>query len=218
MGLPCGNATQISQSAAALDAELSGRKLPPLMTAEVDRGIALPAAAIKSGSHYRIELESGSVIDGRFTAPKGEDALLSPIDEPGYHTLVINEQRMTLAVAPSRCYTVADAWRTLHARHSTRNAPPLWGIAAQVYGLRRTGDGGIGDYSALAQLAVGKREARRARARRQSDARDVQRRAGPLQPVFAVVALVAERHAYRSGRRVRRGRRARRDRSAQARR
>ena len=43
MGLPCGNATQIRHSAATLEAELSGRKLPPLMTAEVERGIALPA-------------------------------------------------------------------------------------------------------------------------------------------------------------------------------
>jgi len=153
MGLPCGNATQIRQSAAALDAELSGRKLPPLMTAQVGRGIALPAAALKSGSHYRIELESGSIIDGRFTAPKGEEALLAPIDEPGYHTLVIHEQRVTLAVAPSRCYTVADAWRSL--RDDERAvAPPLWGVATQLYGLRRVGDGGIGDYSALAQIAA----------------------------------------------------------------
>ena len=154
MGLPCKNATQIRQSAAALEAELSGRKLPPLMTAEVGRGIALPAAPIRAGSHYRIELESGSIIDGRFTAPKGEEALLAPIDEPGYHTLVINEQRMTLAVAPSRCYTVADAWRALHDDSSAAPVPPLWGVAAQLYGLRRTGDGGIGDYSALAQMAV----------------------------------------------------------------
>ncbi|RKR37453.1 4-alpha-glucanotransferase [Paraburkholderia sp. BL17N1] len=156
MGLPCGNATEIRHSAAALEAELSGRKLPPLMTAEVGRGIALPIAAIKSGSHYRIELESGSIIDGRFTAPKGEEALLAPIDEAGYHTLVIHEQRITLAVAPPRCYTVADAWRTLDddAGSDDMPAPPLWSIAAQLYGLRRTGDGGIGDYSALAQIAV----------------------------------------------------------------
>src|ERR1700743_566393 len=156
MGLQCGNATQIRQSAAALDAELSGRKLLPLMTAECGRGIALPAASVKSGSRYRIELESGALIDGRFTAPKGEAALLSPIDEAGYHTLVIHEQRITLAVAPPRCYTVADAWRTLHTDVTGDDtpAPPLWGIAAQLYGLRRTGDGGIGDYSALAQIAV----------------------------------------------------------------
>ena len=152
MGLPCGNATQIRQSAAALEAELSGRKLPPLMTVECGRGIALPAAAIKSGSHYRIELESGSLIDGRFTAPKGEAALLSPIDEPGYHTLVLNDHRMTLAVAPARCYTVADAWRALHG--DDKKTPPMWGIAAQIYGLRRVGDGGIGDYTALTTLAI----------------------------------------------------------------
>ena len=151
MGLPCGNATQIRQSAAALEAELSGRKLPPLMTAECGRGINLPAAAIRANSHYRIELESGAVIDGRFTAPKGEAALLSPVDEPGYHTLVINDHRITLAVAPARSYTVADAWQSLK-RNATM--PPLWGVAAQLYGLRRTGDGGIGDYSALAQLAA----------------------------------------------------------------
>ncbi|MBP0592094.1 4-alpha-glucanotransferase [Paraburkholderia sp. LEh10] len=152
MGLPCGNATQIRQSAAALEAELSGRKLPPLMTVECGRGIALPAAAVKSGSHYRIELESGSLIDGRFTAPKGEAALLSPIDEPGYHTLLLNDHRMTLAVAPARSYTVADAWRAM--RGGDAKPPPLWGIAAQIYGLRRVGDGGIGDYTALTTLAI----------------------------------------------------------------
>ncbi|QYD72353.1 4-alpha-glucanotransferase [Paraburkholderia edwinii] len=155
MGLQCGNATQIRQSAAALDAELSGRKLPPLMTAECGRGIALSAASVKSGSRYRIELESGALIDGRFTAPKGEAALLAPIDEAGYHTLVINDHRMTLAVAPARCYTVDDAWRTLHADDADKKTtPPLWGIAAQIYGLRRIGDGGIGDYTALATLAI----------------------------------------------------------------
>ncbi|MEM5384235.1 4-alpha-glucanotransferase [Paraburkholderia phymatum] len=153
MGLPCATATQVRQSTAALEAELSGRKLPPLMTVECGRGIALPAAAIKSGSHYRIELESGSLIDGRFTAPRGEAALLSPIDEPGYHTLVLNDHRMTLAVAPPRCYTVADAWHAMHGDDDA-SPPPLWGIAAQIYGLRRIGDGGIGDYTALATLAI----------------------------------------------------------------
>ncbi|SAK96004.1 4-alpha-glucanotransferase [Caballeronia fortuita] len=152
LGLPCGNATQLKQSLAAVDAEMSGRKLPPLITAEVDRGIALPVSAAKQGARYRIELESGEVIDGRFTSPKGETALLSPIAEPGYHTLVINDHRTTLAVAPARCYTVDDAWRTIDEDAS--NAPPLWGVAAQVYGLRRNGDGGIGDFTALASLAT----------------------------------------------------------------
>ncbi|SAK94948.1 4-alpha-glucanotransferase [Caballeronia hypogeia] len=152
LGLPCGNATQIKHSTAAVDAELSGRKLPPLITAEVDRGIALPVSAAKSGARYRIELESGEIIDGRFTSPKGEIALLSPIAEPGYHTLVINDHRTTLAVAPARCFTLDDAWRTLD--EDAKHTPPLWGVAAQVYGLRRNGDGGIGDFTALAALAT----------------------------------------------------------------
>ncbi|MFM0053259.1 4-alpha-glucanotransferase [Caballeronia grimmiae] len=152
LGLPCGNATQIKQSMAAVDAEASGRKLPPLITAEVDRGIALPVSVAKSGARYRVELESGEIIDGRFTSPKGETALLAPIAEPGYHTLVINDHRTTLAVAPARCYTIDDAWRSLN--EDAKAAPPLFGIAAQVYGLRRNGDGGIGDFTALASLAT----------------------------------------------------------------
>jgi len=152
LGLPCGNATQIKQSMAAVDAEASGRKLPPLITAEVDRGIALPVSVAKSGARYRVELESGEIIDGRFTSPKGETALLAPIAEPGYHTLVINDHRTTLAVAPARCYTIDDAWRSVN--EDAQEAPPLFGIAAQVYGLRRNGDGGIGDFTALASLAT----------------------------------------------------------------
>jgi 4-alpha-glucanotransferase len=153
IGLPCGNANELKHSIAALDAEQASRKLPPLMTAECERAIALPAAAIRSGSHYRIELESGSLIDGRFTAPKGEAALLAPIGEPGYHTLAINDQRICLAVAPPRCYTIDDAWRASHDG-APEHAPPLWGIGAQLYGLRRAGDGGIGDYSTLAAFAI----------------------------------------------------------------
>ena len=152
LGLPCGNATQIKQSMAAVDAEASGRKLPPLITAEVDRGIALPVSVAKSGARYRVELESGEIIDGRFTSPKGETALLAPIAEPGYHALVINDHRTTLAVAPARCYTIDDAWRSVN--EDAQEAPPLFGIAAQVYGLRRNGDGGIGDFTALASLAT----------------------------------------------------------------
>ncbi|WJF91704.1 4-alpha-glucanotransferase [Paraburkholderia bonniea] len=177
LGLPCRSNAQIRQSSALLAAEHHHRHLPPLLTAECERGIALPPNALSTGSRYQIELESGTVIDGRFTVPKGESALLAPVSEPGYHTLVWHEQRVTLAVAPARAYTVADAWR---ATGDMQAPPPLWGLSAQLYGLRRDGgrgrgggdgdgrgngrgngrgdgrgdgDGGIGDYTALAELA-----------------------------------------------------------------
>jgi len=200
LGLPCDNATQLKQSAATLDAELSGRKLPPLMTAEVDRGISLPMAAVKSGARYRIELESGAVIDGRFTSPKGETALLSPISEPGYHTLVINEQRTTLAVAPPRCYTVDDAWHALRPspQATPQATPPMWGVAAGLWfaalGRRR-----CGRLLRARDACVRKRAARQPCNRYQPDARHVQRRAEQIQPVLAFIATVPQHRAHRSG-------------------
>ncbi|RQH05675.1 4-alpha-glucanotransferase [Paraburkholderia dinghuensis] len=151
-GLPCNSATQLRQSAAMVNAERSVRHLPPLITAECESAIALPVAAVRAGARYRIDLESGEHIEGRFTAPKGAPALLAPLTEPGYHTLTVNEHQLTLAVAPPRCHTVADAWRATHGEHARVSA--LWGVAAQLYGLRRKGDGGIGDYTALATLAA----------------------------------------------------------------
>ncbi|MBV8259982.1 MAG: 4-alpha-glucanotransferase, partial [Paraburkholderia sp.] len=150
-GLPCANATQIRQSTSALNAEQSARRLPPLITAEYESAIELPPSAVRAGSHYRIDLESGEHIEGRFTTPRGESALLAPLSEPGYHTLTVNDHRLTIAVAPPHCHTVTDAWRARHG--DSGPVPPLWGLAAQLYGLRRNGDGGIGDYTALATLA-----------------------------------------------------------------
>ncbi|HKT99496.1 MAG TPA: 4-alpha-glucanotransferase, partial [Paraburkholderia sp.] len=158
-GLPCANATQLRHSASALNAEQSSRRLPPLITAEYDSAIELPSSAVRAGSHYRIDLENGEYIEGRFTAPRDGPALLAPLSEPGYHTLNVHDHRLTIAVAPPRCHTLVDAWRAQHGDDADPGGtpsrmPPLWGIAAQLYGLRRNGDGGIGDYSALAALAT----------------------------------------------------------------
>jgi 4-alpha-glucanotransferase len=64
--------------------------------------------------------------------------------EPGYHRLHFNDRELTLAVAPRRCARVSDI------------APNerLWGLAVQLYALRREGDGGIGDTTALRALAT----------------------------------------------------------------
>ena len=43
----------------------------------------------------------------------------------------------TLAVAPAHCYALQDLVGHAH--------PRAWGLTAQVYALRRVGDGGLGD-------------------------------------------------------------------------
>ncbi|TAM52063.1 MAG: 4-alpha-glucanotransferase [Paraburkholderia sp.] len=163
LGLPCDTRERANETLALLDAERAEHTLPPLVTAECHRATALPISLAQAGTTYRIELESGGAVEGRLGTPKGEAALLAPIAEPGYHTLELGGQRIRLAVAPPRCYTIDDACRDaggLGAAQAARRAdadPPrtaaIWGIGAQLYGLRRVGDGGIGDYTALASLA-----------------------------------------------------------------
>jgi 4-alpha-glucanotransferase len=163
LGLPCRTPDEAKQTLAMLDAERAAHKMPPLVTAECHRATPLPITLNQTGAAYRIELESGGVVQGRLGVPKGESALLAPIAEPGYHTLELGDQRVRLAVAPARCYTVENACRdasaaanSTPARRSNADAPraaSIWGIGAQLYGLRRTGDGGLGDFTALASLA-----------------------------------------------------------------
>jgi len=66
--------------------------------------------------------------------------------EPGYYTWQSGRQQCALAVTPPRCFGLADALG--------RAAPRAWGLATQVYAVRRDGDGGIGDSSGVAQLCA----------------------------------------------------------------
>jgi 4-alpha-glucanotransferase len=79
-------------------------------------------------------------------------AHLPPIDAPGYYRVRADGREWTLAVAPHRCPSVGDILETA--------APRAWGVAAQLYSLRRPHDAkparasGVGDFTALAQLAT----------------------------------------------------------------
>lgn len=109
--------------------------LPPLFTATTNRPITLNHPPAR----YRIALEAGGTIEGiARTRPDGT-ATLPAVSEPGYHLLEIGGSNTTLAIAPPHAYTLDDA------------APGarLWGLAVQLYALRRPGDGGLGDFAAL---------------------------------------------------------------------
>lgn len=108
----------------------------PLVTACLGGRIAL--AGIEGDHSAELVLE-----DGKANSVVLRDGALPGIRRPGYHRLRFADREVTLAVAPSRCVTLQDIG----------GGERMWGVAAQVYGLRRAGDGGIGDAGAVRDLA-----------------------------------------------------------------
>lgn len=138
LGLPCGTAEELSDSKHALAVE----DMPPLVTATAGQPIDLPPSSARGSDRIRVTQEDGNVIE--LPAGKWPGGMRLPaIATTGYHNLEIGDRRITLAVAPARCPTIADI------------APNerVWGIAAQVYGLRSPGDCGIGDGAGIVTLA-----------------------------------------------------------------
>ncbi|MBR8302810.1 4-alpha-glucanotransferase [Burkholderia dolosa] len=144
LGWPCGTPVERVDSAAALaDADAM---LPSVATGDAGVPVMLPRSAAPPGMRFRITLENGAQMDGR-VADAGEYGALPPLDVPGYHALDVGEQRIALAIAPPRARPFATLARMADAERR-------WGIAAQLYGLRRANDDGAGDYTALAELAT----------------------------------------------------------------
>jgi 4-alpha-glucanotransferase len=110
--------------------------VPPLVTARLGRPIAI--AGIDGDHPAELVLE-----DGDKKPVVLRDGALPGIRRLGYHRLRVADREITLAVAPPRCVTLQDIG----------GGERMWGVAAQVYGLRRAGDGGIGDAGAVRELA-----------------------------------------------------------------
>ncbi|WP_289295793.1 4-alpha-glucanotransferase [uncultured Reyranella sp.] len=138
LGFPAATAGDREESLRRL---ASRTTLPPLVTLQAGSRLTLPRhGSPRALLHY----EDGGTASLRFSVRA--DRLVGPvIDRAGYHRLEIADREVTIAVAPRRCVTIAD-------RAQGRR---LWGVAAQVYGLRRPGDHGIGDATAVRDLAVG---------------------------------------------------------------
>lgn len=138
LGLPCGTRDDIAHS----ETLLAPAAPAPLVTAKVGETIRLPISGLSPGA-VKLAMEDGNSAELK-TIVTERGVELPGIGVPGYHTLDIGGSRVTLAVAPPRCVTVADLTAGERA----------WGIAAQLYGLRRAGDCGIGDASGAAALAT----------------------------------------------------------------
>lgn len=166
LGLPASTAAEVSDSQARLRAEAEQVAVPPLVTGVVGQPILLQTSAQQAarlgGQTYRIDFEHAGSVGGTISVSAGEhDATLrlAPVQAAGYHRLSIDARQgamieATLAIAPARCYGVADALQACSRPADTR----LWGSSAQLYGLRCGSEraacsAGLGDYTAAATLA-----------------------------------------------------------------
>lgn len=139
LGLPSDTDDALRNSLAAVETlPLSGSAR--FLTARVGQPIDLPATGNDAGE-FEVELENGT--RRTLKAERAGDRLVLPaFDEPGYHTLHIGEEAITLAVAPARCVRFSDL----------SGGRPGWGLAAQIYSLRSADDGGIGHFAGVAAL------------------------------------------------------------------
>ncbi|WP_354684378.1 4-alpha-glucanotransferase [Cupriavidus necator] len=156
LGLPCATTGQCEASRARLAADDAAHALPPLITAERGQPVAVPWPHTLPQRPYRLTLEDGAIVAGTAVRQGNDSAnggtmLLPAIDVCGYHRLELGEAHTVLAVAPPRCYGVADALR--HAGRTRDPARP-WGLALQLYSLRRGAPCGMGDLTALAQCCT----------------------------------------------------------------
>lgn len=110
--------------------------LPPLVVARVGRPLRLPGL---DDDAAELEFE-----DGERRALRLRAGLLPRLSRPGYHRLRLADRETVIAVSPGRCLTLAEVGAGRR----------LWGVSAQVYALRRPGDGGIGDAGGVRDLAV----------------------------------------------------------------
>ncbi len=138
-GLPADSDGTMRNSMSALEGSVgSGARFT---TARVGQPIAV-SNEVKAGDKVEVEFEGG---DRRplIVQDAGNGAVaLPPLEEPGYHAVWMPEGALTVATAPARCVTIADL----------TDGRGGWGLAAQVYSLRRAGDGGVGDFGGVAAL------------------------------------------------------------------
>lgn len=163
LGFPARSPEQILQSLEVLQQ----RSAVPsaLITAERGKPVSISAPA---GTAYRLLDEDGA--DHRHGHLDEHGRLQAP-DRSGYYSLHLGDHEILLAVAPPRCPSVQQLCTGKHR---------AWGLATQLYSLRREHDGGIGDIAALQDLA-------RSAARHGADAL-------AISPVHAM--FPAARHIY----------------------
>lgn len=150
LDLPCGSAAQIRESQSRIDSEAAVARCSMVLA---DMGSA-PTFDYRGSMSYRVALEDGGYDAGTAVRAGSDQVRIATVKVPGYHMLEIGDRRIPLVVAPLRCPSISDL--------AERENPRLWGVATQLYGLRRSRGGAsgseradlteAGDYAALAEF------------------------------------------------------------------
>ena len=139
LDLPTGDPEQIRTSLDEARRRTRASSQGPLIIADAGRPVDLQGR-LPPGSNCTLVREDGTRLELQL-----DDHNHLPAQPAGYHQLSCGDRQWQLACAPPACPSV---YQLTGKRH-------VWGIAAQVYSLRRSGDAGLGDTGALHQLALG---------------------------------------------------------------
>ncbi|WP_263265053.1 4-alpha-glucanotransferase [Pseudomonas sp. RIT-PI-S] len=148
LGYPASTDEDVAASVKNAQEQADSHELAPLLTADYGQPLSLQRW-LPAGAACTVLLEDGATLELRLDSQGALPGML-PV---GYQQVRVEGQHFTVAVAPARCYGVADALEAA--------APRAWGIGVQLYSLRRPHDGGFGDTQALEALvrAAGERGA-----------------------------------------------------------
>jgi 4-alpha-glucanotransferase len=147
LGLRAGDIRQIRESAARLYEE----SVEPEPFIIVDAGAHIEVDSTQD-MLFKLRGEDGEEQTLTAHGDSGSRVRLPAIDTPGYYRLRAGERQWTVAVAPAHSPSMAEIMEIAQ--------PRAWGVAAQLYSLRRDHGGhparaaGMGDFTALAQLAT----------------------------------------------------------------
>jgi 4-alpha-glucanotransferase len=140
LGFPCRTPPQIRESLKHLAAHED--EAPQLLVGVVGDPLVLPFLPKATRALLSLEEGRGRVVD--LASTDNGRIVLPAIEDPGYHRLQVDSREVGLAIAPRTCHRIEDC----------AEGKRLWGLVAQVYGLRRAGDCGIGDLGAVSTLAT----------------------------------------------------------------
>ena len=128
--LPCDTAADLAQSRRRLETS----RLPPLITATTGHPFEVPTAG-KVPDRVRVTYEDGTIAELPVRSAL-HGVRLPGIETPGYHVSELGAERITVAVAPPRCFTIEDihqrSARGGSRRRSTACAAPAIAASANA--------------------------------------------------------------------------------------